>query len=380
MHPSDLQATKPLGLANFKLATWLLLLASLLLGFLSLLVPLPEWDVPGSLQLTMFFATIVSVLHFGAPYLFHIGLSQFTSLLRRAYLLMFVGIILLGLAHAQNILITVLGAWNGFWVRGGLIAVPFFFSVIFIYLGANHFARLLHISSFSTKSRAAFFIAVLASAFAAFIPPFQVPPTFNFAMSLAFTAWGVALFLITAAVLLRIKSTISSRYTVAMLWLFWSMVANALAGIHYMGMLVILPQDHWYEPYGFVPFLLAALILVKAGYAFNRIDLARPSTKVQPNYSPVDVIISIAELASQPSEIDPILDDLRIVTLHNPDPRHLSEPDQVKLADIFTKLKQYLLKQEPLKKITNEDIDALIKGRYDSTSGQYAAFWNTFYK
>jgi len=367
---------------NFKTATVLLIIIAAVLGGLSLLVPLPAWSLPYTLKETMVFATIVSVLHFGAPYLFHIGLSQFTAQLRRAYLLMFVGIILLGIAHGQNIIITVTGQWNGIWVRSGLIAIPFFLALIFIYMGAVRFARLLAIPSILTKPAIAFTIAALISTLAAFIPPVHVAPGLNFAMSMALTAWVITLFGITAIVIKKIQAAINSRYTAAMTWLFWSMVANAIAGVHYMVMLIILPEDHWYEPFGFVPFLIAALVLVRAGYAFNLINNAKSpitSGEATTNHTPVDVIISLAELASQPSDIDPMLDGLRTITANSAG-HALSDSEQASLGDIFLKLQQYLVTQEKLKTYTIEDVNNLIANHYDANSNNYSVFWKTLHQ
>jgi hypothetical protein len=365
------------------LFAWILIVLSLALAFLSLLVPLPYWPFPGSLQLTLFFATIVVVLHFGAPYLFYLGMGRFTKLLRAAYAYMFVGVILLGLAHAQAPVLTVTGAWNGFWVRGGIIAIPYFLAVIFIYLGVYHFARLLNINHMFNRLPVAFAFALFIAVGAAFLPPLKVEPTVSFALSLGLMGWCAAFFFMAAILILEIRRNAGRQYTNAMSWFFWAMAATCVAGLHYLGMLLVLPEDHWYEPYGFVPFAIGALLMVRAGYAFNLIgrETHKTDSMNKASYSPIDVVTYLAGLVSNPKEIDVNMDDLRMLTVRIKNRTQLSDEEQRALAVIFVLIKNYLIHQEKLRVYTDEGLTAAIGGRYDpnANAGEYSVFWHSTY-
>jgi hypothetical protein len=360
------------------LFAWLLVGISLVFAFLSLLVPLPNWSIPGSLEKTLFFATIVVVLHFGAPYLFYVGMGRFTKLLRKAYAYMFVGVILLGLAHAQAPVLTVMGAWNGFWVRGGIIAIPYFLAVIFIYLGVYRFARLLNINHVFSRLPVAFTFALSVAVGAALLPPLNVASTLSFALSLGLMGWCAAFFFMATILILEIRRNAGRQYTNAMTWFFWAMAATCVAGLHYLGMLLVLPEDHWYEPYGFVPFAIGALLMVRAGYAFNLIGReAHAAGEVDKTYSPIDVVTYLADLASNPKEADNAMDDLRMLTAQVKSRTELSDEEQLALAAIFISIKKYLISQEKLRVYTDEGLTAAISGRYDVTANtnKYTTFW-----
>lgn len=373
----------PQSLTAFKSFTWVLVIASFVVAFLSLLMPLPPQPIPGALEATMFLSAAIAVLHFGIPYLFYLGLAKFTVLLRRAYALICVGIVLLGAAYLQFPILSILGAWDSFWVRGGILPLPFFLAVIFLILGARRFARLLNISHVFTNLWVVFIGALLFAAGVGFIPPLMAEPTLTLALTFALMGWVSTISLMVALVVLRIKQTVGTRYTHAMRWFFWAFLSQFIAAFHYLVMLIVLPEDHWYEPVGLVPVLIAAFVMVRAGYVFNQIGIVENSTasnaQIHAYSSPVDVVIYLADLVSSPREIDQILDDLRIITArHKGNELPLSNEEQLTVASVYNQVRQHLLTTEKLRVYTEQELDEMIAGRFGGMAAENAntVFWN----
>lgn len=366
---------------KFKRFSWLLIGASISAGCLSLLVPLPPQNIPGSLQTSLFFSVAIAVLHFGIPYLFSLGLTKFTPLLRRAYALICIGIVLLGAAYLQFPIVSILNAWDSFWVRGGILPLPFFLAVIFLIVGSQRFARLLNITHLFTRLWLVFMVSLLVSVAIAFLPPMNVEPSLTFALTLGLMGWVTSISFMVTVLILKIKQSVSPRYYRAMQWFFWAFASECFAAFHYLAMLVILPEEHWYEPLGLVPVFIAALVMVRAGYVFNQIgsaDHATAETQTTAS-SPVDVVVYLASLASSPTEIDVLLDDMRVVTAraNQKNPAILSEEDQLKLAGVFNDIKGYLISNEKLRLYTAQELNEIFNTRYDSnsTSKGNAVFW-----
>jgi hypothetical protein len=90
--------------------------------------------------------------------------------------------------------------------------------------------------------------------------------------------------------------------------------------------------------------------------------------------SAVDAVTYLASLASNPREIDLILDDLRQVTAHMTPGTQLSEADQKRLADVYTKLTDYLVEKESLRKFTREELIDKVRGRFKADAASMV-FW-----
>jgi hypothetical protein len=86
-----------------------------------------------------------------------------------------------------------------------------------------------------------------------------------------------------------------------------------------------------------------------------------------------DVITYLASLASNPREIDAMLDGLRQVTGKSKGGM-LSEQDQMVLADVYQKLLHYLVEQEPLRAYTREEIITKVKKQFKPQPNE-VAFW-----
>jgi hypothetical protein len=90
--------------------------------------------------------------------------------------------------------------------------------------------------------------------------------------------------------------------------------------------------------------------------------------------SATDIVTYLAALASNPKEIDPILDGLREVTGRHGADSSLTNEDQLALAEVYQKLLRYLVEQEPLRAFTREELEAKVRQQFKPLPNE-AAFW-----
>lgn len=98
-------------------------------------------------------------------------------------------------------------------------------------------------------------------------------------------------------------------------------------------------------------------------------------TQSSGNATAIDAVIFLTSLASRPQEIDPMLDKMRTVTAMQKPGIVLSEKDQLILATIYTNLEQYLIKKEPVRAFTKEELIKKVRARVKPQGKIDAIFW-----
>jgi hypothetical protein len=76
----------------------------------------------------------------------------------------------------------------------------------------------------------------------------------------------------------------------------------------------------------------------------------------------VDAIIYLAGLVSNPSAIDPLLDDLRRITTRIKD-GNLSASEQKQLTTTYLNIEEYLINKEPLRSFNKEELRNKFTGK-----------------
>jgi len=158
-------------------------------------------------------------------------------------------------------------------------------------------------------------------------------------------------------------------------WLFSSFVIYALQMIVTVYGLFYFSHDHWYVVYGatMMFFFMAALCLLKAAVALNRIRYAEPPPRftrfsfygkpiIQEegrSNSAVNAIVYLAGLASNKTAIDPILDELRSITSQlasGTEARQLTQTEQDRLAKVYLQIEDYLVAQEKIGNFSRSEL------------------------
>jgi hypothetical protein len=76
--------------------------------------------------------------------------------------------------------------------------------------------------------------------------------------------------------------------------------------------------------------------------------------------TPLELVSRTAELASNPKEIDQLLDGVRSVTSRLQPGSSLSQEDEKTLLQIYLQLEEYLTTKEPLRSYKKDDLRARI--------------------
>jgi hypothetical protein len=171
-----------------------------------------------------------------------------------------------------------------------------------------------------------------------------------------------------AMLALKIRAQVSEAYLPAMSWLAAAFVVLVFAGLHFLVVQLTMTDGAWYFDYSFsiIPFVVGALLFVRAGYEFNKIgyrlgevyvDKPAPAgfRKAVPA-SALDIVMYMAGLASNPRAVNPILDEVRQVTAQLGPERALSAADKVVMAKVYKQLEAYLAEKEALRVFTKEGL------------------------
>lgn len=353
---------------------YLVLVAALGLSAASFFLPVPADTLHETASRWRMVSTVAMVtLIGGAALLFLQGLSAFKSDLRVAYRWFAVGMILLAVALLQWPFLVLLDAESSFWVLSGAVVVPFIVSTAFMYRGMRQFGNLLQIRSWLLSWPIALSIVTgvaLLSGAAAYIflttigPPAVSDDTYLYT---ATVAWSAGFGILTWLIAIKVYGAIGVSYQTPMGWLVVALGALCFSAVHeYITSYFISPQD-WYLYSGAIswPFIISGFLFVIAGSMFTaeRTGVSQtrtPDGEINLGRSYIDSITNIANLASRPKDIDPILDGLRRVTANLQPDTSLSTDDRIQLLDTYKQLEEYLVTSDPLKSFTKEQLRTLL--------------------
>lgn len=308
--------------------------------------------------------------------LFLRGVSSFKAELKRAYRWFSVGLILFALSFLQLPFLVLLGAENGFWVQSGAMVVPFIVSALLMYKGMRLFALLLKVQTRLTSWRLMLSAVVglmLAGGIGAYLLLTTISPTDipdEMYMYSATVAWSFGFGLLAWLLSKRVRKVIGVSYQQPMTWLEMALGALTLSGLHELVTSVFVSENNWYLYSGAIswPFIVTGLLFVVAGHKFDAETIREAATlKKTPvddgtdiDRAYIDSIINVAQLASQPRDVDPILDGLRRVTANVKSDTPLSDAERQELLDVYQRLEEYLLQADPLKTFTVEQLRPML--------------------
>jgi hypothetical protein len=237
---------------------------AIILPLATLAIPAPA-DPIGTVQefrAATITTTLFAWLHIGAAWMFLLGLDGFKERLKRAYRVVCLGLLMLGLAQLQYPVLSVFELWYSPWVTeyAGL-SLPNLVASVFLFLGIRSFARALNDKSW-LLSPSVVPLAVLLGAAGSLV----LPGLYRLDSAAIFA--HIILGLVNAVLVLRIKRVAGPAYTNALAWFFMALVVTIGSSV----MVVILDNLHVERgPILGVPAALAGILFVKAGYAFNKI-------------------------------------------------------------------------------------------------------------
>lgn len=257
-----------------KLLTIALLVAAF--GGLSLLVPVPATqDEPLEFYLRLAIPTVFTILHLGAAWLFLSALRNFRATFKTAYRLIAGGIVALGLAQLQLVVLGLLDLWSDPWVTIGIISVIFSVAFCLIFYGIRMVGAPLGVRNLATSPMTIAFCILVACVLVVISPHYPAPVSELYVdIGSAGLAIAAVLATTTSIAALSIRRQLSALYKQPLGALAVALGLMAVAGLQFLFIQLVLGYHNWYEDSGlaYLPLLLAALAFVRAGYLFSKVS------------------------------------------------------------------------------------------------------------
>lgn len=321
------------------------------------------------------FSIVITVAMCSAATWFMASLGQFKERLRRVYVLLGVGLIIFSVAMAQLAVIGLLDQWDSVWATGGGIVLLFALGCIFAYTAMRLLSRMLNLHgllpSFWAVTSISVVVGVLFGIVATYTLRYEMEGIATYIGAVAATA----LYLLCSALLAgRLRQAIGVRYQSVMRWQAIAFSAFALGALHEATTTIFFDANAWYEAYGVYlwPFVLTGLLFVRASYEFRLLttqEVAAIASHEEPtDQDYIDTFVAVAGLASNPKEIDDIIEEMRVVTANLPPGSTMTVDQKKRLVAAYYQLEQYLTTKDPLRTYTKEEI------REQATPGFLAVF------
>jgi len=232
--------------------------------------------VKPTLAITIFFVTI----NLGAAWMFWTGLQNFKDKIRRAYLPICLGVALVGLTLLQAPIAVLTGQDTSLWfhyITSGL-TIPI--ADALLYIGMRRFAQIgcIHSRLLSAKLVAALCVGFAALAIIAPLPDTGVPD-WALSVSLTILTLGAVLAAVTARITFVVRRALSAAYKRPMTWFLIMSILSALSCVQYAVLQLAATAEQPFNPQaiGLITLVISALVTLKAGTSFRRIDTAKVS-------------------------------------------------------------------------------------------------------
>lgn len=346
-----------------------LIIAALAGAGLSYFIPVVgSVEDPAATHWRMAFTVLLTVLISSSAVWFLVSLRQFTARLRKAYILLGIGLILFSVAMLQLAIIAVLDQWQGAWATGGGALLVFVAGAFFMYLGMRQFARLQEVKGVLTSFWAVTGISLLVAGASAFAASYMVRYELDgVVLYEAAVGWTAAYLACSALLARRIAKAIGPHYGQAIRWQTMALVAFTLGAVHEGISTWFLTTGDWYEDYGVYlwVFIATGVLFLRASYEFRlltaRGEVSEATTANTTDRDYFESLVAVANLASSPRAIDPMMDDMRFITSSLPKDGVLSGSQKSQLVTVYRKLEDYLMRQDPLRTYTQDEVREHVK-------------------
>lgn len=216
-------------------------------------------------------ATAFSVVTIGAAWLFLLALPAFRSNLRRAFVIICIGMILLGLSLLEQPIIEILELRE---VSSLLYPLPILLAATLFHIGNVMYVRLVGVTGILTKVWPIVLLCLLASAITFFLPhPPATEPELVYDTAAAIWACILIMPTVSAIILAKAAQKLPELYKIPIIRLFQSMIPIIVV-CAYQYVVRVVAGSYMDGVVAYVLFaciLIMALGLLRAGYTFNKI-------------------------------------------------------------------------------------------------------------
>jgi len=355
---------------KLRIEVWAVVVFGVAVALLWFLVPVPKgldhqtFYSPFGVPTTLVDLTIA----IGSGVLFLQAWRNFKQELKPAYRFIAAAQLVVGITTLIYPYIEYYDLWENTWFNMSSY-VGYLFGSVLMYFGARQFMKILGIRGRLTTPLLMLGYFLALSVIHAFLPHNQVWPAFTEHQYDLFEMAVVApvlFYAIAAYGMGRISRRIGSDYRKAFGWLAGGL---ALQLVSAFGLLIMdmVGYDNWYFNTRLyeLPTICADILILTAAYSFNTVGLASTGQSIwrrlfshrtaQPVTS-LDIISYTAGMVSNPKNIDPALDKVRLLSAKLKPGEAPSAEDQAALRGVYLEIEKYLVTAEPLRTITRDDV------------------------
>lgn len=324
---------------------------SLLVAGLTLTVSLPRYWEGTWADFYGPFAVLSAgaVAALGASVLFVVSSQVYTAKLRQAYGFIAAGIVSGAIGSIQLPILNATSGWHSFWITYGVVGVPFLAECLLLYGGMRALGRLVNLNTPLLYFRYIVPAALVCAMVTALLPHVASKEASSIFASNAVASITVVFYTAGAIIGVQIMRHIGRHYTKAMLWL---SLGVACAGVIAVGVVVnalLTGVINGNSPLLFALELVTPVVQLWAGYIFAGISVAEQDVRSGDIRHILDMITYAAALASDPTVIDPLLDNVRATTAKLGADRTLTAEDERRMMQLYLQIEQYLTSKEPLR-------------------------------
>ena len=330
--------------------------------------------------LSVRFYTVMAVSLFGLQLcvvtFFLSSLRNYQPRLRLAYGVLSAGILLLGIAQLQLPVIVGFRLLDSWWIASGLILLPFALSALAIYSSAYMLVRTVG-GRFVAAKPLVVVPAVLMTCVVSFaLPHIRItgtpPAELQFDAFVALTVWTMLFNAVASVLYWHAMRRIGPLYATPLKWLAVAIGIGAAASLaELLYSLLTRESLTGYTRYALnlLPIVGASVVLLIAGALFKEASEKRLATSA----SPVDVIVYMAQLVSEPRAIDGQLDALRSITARasQGQPLRLTTTDEQTITSLYTSIEEHLIQKESVRKFNKEQLRTLLPESFTRLLAQY---------
>jgi hypothetical protein len=344
----------------------------------SLLLPTPATQSSAALfHFRLFISPLIPALHIIAAILFMKGLEGFRKELYKPYRLIALSIIIIGFSMLLSPMVAFFDLWESALMQVGYVTIPYSVALIIMYGGLRGLSGIIGMRSV-WQSVVACSIGIVAGLLVITFLPHGAVASSEIMLDVRNGFFALTSFLsfIAAMSAFAISRRIAPAYAKALVWLGVGLVTQTVLVFSsiFFALLNIDPRK-----FASLQDLLTltGVPFVAAGYFFYQLtaDTRRAGKPMRPA-SVIDVVLYVASLSSNRKAIDPILDDVRILTSRLQPGQALSDADKAALGTTYLKLERHLTTQEVLRSFTRDGLRRLVYGRFIADTVADGAFWN----
>jgi hypothetical protein len=320
------------------------------------------------------FAAVLGILYSGSALWFFGGLKDFRTQLRTAYVLLGAGLIIFTIAWWQLPIFGLFDLWHTAWATGGGVILIFILGAFLIYLAIRQIGKTL---SFKPKESSlplvlgiTIVVTILSGIAAKYFVQYELESVEIYIAAVSTTA---CFFFFGGSLARKIVKNIGAAYKSAIRWQSLFLFVLFFGALHEGITTLFLTIGDPYEDYGIYlwPFIVAGFVILKATYEFRLLtsivvlDEKSATVMEKPNDRDyIDSIVALEQLASRPKDIEPQLDEMRLVTSEIKSNVPLSDSGKVRLMHVYAQVESYLMNNDPLRKFEQVELRMHITPRF----------------